>query len=103
METETPREFFESLQSRADASKAAGLTASYVFDVEGAGTWTVHVDDGEVTVQEGATDADCTISTTADTFMEIVRGERNATSAYMTGKVRVSGDLGTAMKLQRLF
>jgi acyl-CoA dehydrogenase len=35
--------------------------------------------------------------------MQIVRGEQNPTSAYMGGKLRVKGDMGAAMKLQKLF
>jgi putative sterol carrier protein len=35
--------------------------------------------------------------------MKIVRGEQNATSAFMLGKVKVRGDMGKAMKLQQLF
>jgi putative sterol carrier protein len=100
---ETPREFFESLPARVDRSKAAGLTASYLFNIDGAGTWKVDVDDGKVTVTEGGSDADCTISGSQETFMKIVRGEQNATSAYMMGKIKVRGDMGTAMKLQKLF
>src|SRR5439155_1473628 len=30
-------------------------------------------------------------------------GEQNPTSAYMTGKLKVKGDMGAAMKLQKLF
>jgi putative sterol carrier protein len=100
---ETPREFFESLPARVDRSKAAGLTASYLFDIDGSGKWTVNVDDGRVTVREGEEDADCTITSSEETFMKIVRGEQNPTAAYMSGKLRVSGDMGTAMKLQKLF
>ncbi len=79
------------------------MTASYVFEVDGSGTWTVNVDDGKVSVSEGAQDADCTIAASEDTFMQIVRGEQNPTTAYMSGKLRVQGDLGAAMKLQKLF
>ena len=35
--------------------------------------------------------------------MRIVDGEQNATSAFMMGKLKVSGDLSNAMKLQKLF
>jgi putative sterol carrier protein len=101
--SESPREFFESLESRVNESKAAGLTASYVFEIEGAGTWTVDVDDGKVNVTEGGQDGDCTITTSEDTFMDIVRGDQNPTTAYMGGKLRVKGDMGAAMKLQKLF
>jgi putative sterol carrier protein len=95
-------EFFESLPGR-DASRAAGMTNSYVFDIEGAGIWTVKVEDGQITVGEGDQGGDCTISASAETFERIVRGEQNATTAYMTGKLKVRGDMGAAMKLQKLF
>lgn len=99
----TTREFFDNLESRADTSKTAGMTNSYVFDIDGAGKWTVNVADGKVDVTEGGEDADAVISTSEDTFEKIVSGEQNATSAYMTGKLKVKGDMGAAMKLQKLF
>ena len=99
----TAREFFDTLESRADASKTAGMTNSYLFDIEGAGKWTVSVDDGKVSVTEGGEDADAVISASEATFEKIVSGEQNATSAYMTGKLKVKGDMGAAMKLQKLF
>jgi putative sterol carrier protein len=101
--TESPREFFETLGSRVDPSKAAGLTASYLFQIDGAGSWMVDVDDGKVTVTEDGGDADCTISTSAETFTKIASGEQNPTAAYMSGKLKVKGDMGQAMKLQKLF
>ena len=100
---ESPREFFETLETRIDASKAAGMTASYKFDIDGAGSWHVDVDDGKVTVTEDGGDADCTISTSSETFMKIAKGEQNPTAAYMSGKLKVKGDMGQAMKLQKLF
>ena len=102
---ESPREFFETLESRVDPAKAAGLTATYRFEIDGAGTWLVDVDDGKVSVTENGADvdADCTISTTSETFMKIARGEQNPTAAYMSGKLKVRGDMGQAMKLQKLF
>jgi putative sterol carrier protein len=95
--------FFEGLPSRVDAAKTAGMNNSYVFDIEGAGIWTVKVADGTVTVDEGDTGGDCTISTTAETFEKVVKGEQNPTAAYMSGKLKIKGDMGAAMKLQKLF
>jgi len=100
---ETVQEFFATLPSRVDSSKTAGMTNSFVFDIEGAGQWTVEVDDGTVSVTEGAGDADVTISTSQETFEKIAAGEQNPTSAYMTGKLKIKGDMGAAMKLQKLF
>jgi putative sterol carrier protein len=97
------REFFEGLETRVDQSKTAGMNNSYVFDIDGVGKWKVDVHDGSVKVTEGEDSADVTITTSEDTFEKIVRGEQNATSAYMTGKLKVKGDMGAAMKLQKLF
>ncbi len=97
------KEFFDGLAARVDDSKTAGMNNSYVFDIEGAGTWTVKVENGAVSVSEGAEDADVTISTSEENFMKIVRGEQNPTTAYMSGKLKIKGDMGAAMKLQKLF
>jgi putative sterol carrier protein len=97
------REFFETLESRVDQSRTAGMTNSYLFDIEGAGKWTVRGEDGNVNVSEGGEDADAVISTSEETFEKIASGEQNPTSAYMTGKLKVKGDMGAAMKLQKLF
>jgi putative sterol carrier protein len=100
---ESVREFFETLESRVDPSKTAGMTNSYVFDIDGAGQWKVDVDDGNVKVTEGGGDADVAISASAETFQKLVSGDQNPTTAYMTGKLKVKGDMGAAMKLQKLF
>ena len=97
------RAFFEGLPSRIDPAKVAGMRNSYAFEIDGAGSWTVRVADGAVQVDEGAEAADCTISASNDTFSEIITGAQNATTAYMTGKLKVKGDMGAAMKLQKLF
>ena len=56
------KEFFAGLEGRADPEKTAGMNNSYLFEIEGAGTWTVDVRDGAVSVVEGGDTADATIS-----------------------------------------
>jgi putative sterol carrier protein len=97
------REFFETLESRVDQSKAAGLNNSYVFEIEGAGTWKVDVTDGKVSVTEGGGDADATIRASEETFRAVASGEQNPTTAFMTGKLKVEGDMAAATKLAKLF
>jgi putative sterol carrier protein len=98
----TVSEFFESLKS-VDASKTAGMHNSYLFDIDGAGQWLVKVEDGSIDVTEGGGEADCTLTTSEENFQKIISGEQNATTAYMTGKLKIKGDMGAAMKLQKLF
>jgi putative sterol carrier protein len=100
---DTVQEFFDGLSTRADAEKTAGMNNSYLFDIEGAGQWLVAVSDGNVAVTEGGGEADTTITTSEENFLAISRGELNPTTAYMTGKLKIKGDMGAAMKLQKLF
>ena len=97
------REFFEGLETRVEASKTAGMNNSYLFDIDGAGRWKVDVRDGKVNVTEGGDQADVTISTSEETFDRIASRELNPTTAYMSGKIKIKGDMGAAMKLQKLF
>ena len=101
--SDSVKEFFAALPGRVDTAKTAGMNNSYVFAIDGAGTWTVKVADGKVTVDEGDTGGDCTISTSSETFEKVVKGEQNPTAAYMSGKLKIKGDMGAAMKLQKLF
>ena len=97
------REFFEGLEASVDESKLAGMNNSYLFDIDGEGQWVVVVTDGKLTVTEGPGDAETTITTSGETFDKIASGDQNPTTAYMTGKLKVKGDMGAAMKLQKLF
>ena len=97
------KEFFDGLSTGVDESKTAGMTNSYLFEIEGAGQWVVKVDDGKVDVTEGTGEAETTITTSEENFLAISRGELNPTTAYMTGKLKIKGDMGAAMKLQKLF
>ena len=43
--------------------------------------------------------ADVTLSATAEVFEDILAGTRNPTSAFMSGKLSVEGDMGLALRL----
>jgi putative sterol carrier protein len=100
---ESVQEFFDNLSGSVDEAKTAGMNNSYLFDIEGAGQWVVAVEDGKVNVAQGSGEADATIETSEESFLAMTRGELNPTSAYMTGKLKIKGDMGAAMKLQKLF
>lgn len=98
-----PREFFESLETRVDPAKTAGMNNSYVFEIGDAGTWKVDIAEGKLSVTEGATGGDVTIRASEETFTALASREQNPTTAYMTGKLKIDGNMGAAMKLKNLF
>jgi putative sterol carrier protein len=100
MRAETAREFFEGAPSRIDPARTKGFRASYRFDVEGAGSWRVEVDDGNVRIEESDAPADCVVRASEATFLRIVNREASPMGAFLTGKVRVEGDMGLLLKLR---
>lgn len=75
--------------------EGADFDGTAKFDIEGEGA--VMIDGAGARAADE--DADVTLSADADTFKEILAGETNPTSAFMTGKLKVDGDMGMAMKL----
>ena len=65
------------------------------FDIQGEGSIVVDRDG----VRAGNDEADVVLSADAGTFRDILEGNLNATSAFMSGKLSVEGDMGQAMKL----
>lgn len=80
-------------------TKAGGLDKSVKFDfgddgqIHGAGT--------EVTQEDK--DADCTIKVSKDDFIALASGNLDPMMAFMSGKLKVEGDMSVAMGLQSLF
>jgi putative sterol carrier protein len=98
-----PKPFFEELPAKADPQRLAGIEHIYVFDIAGEGRWQVQIHDGKLTVAEGADgDGDVTFSMSAETFDRITDRKQNPMLAYMTGKVKVSGDIKAATDLQNI-
>lgn len=98
----TVRDYFEHLHERADPATVANLRKTCVFEVGEAGTWTVEVLDGDVSVREGDGDGDCRVMLAPAVFERILRGEQKPTSAYLTGKMRIRGELAALMRMQVL-
>lgn len=50
-------------------------------------------------VRSGDEEADVTLTADSETFQAIMSGDLNPTTAFMTGKLSVDGDMGMAMAL----
>ena len=80
-----------------------GFTKTYQFDLEGGEAFWLTVEDGKFTGGAGqAAKADITLRTTAATGAKIFTGEKDATSAYQSGALKIEGQLPDAVKLRAL-
>ena len=68
-------------------------TAKFMIEDEGA----IMLDGSGA--RAGDEDADVTMTADADTFREILDGSLNPTAAFMSGRLKVDGDMGAAMRL----
>ena len=78
---------------------STSFDGSAKFSIEGEGN--VIIDSNGV--RSGEEETDVTLTADAETFQEILSGELDPTSAFMGGRLRVEGDMGTAMRLSGLF
>ncbi|MGC9383545.1 MAG: SCP2 sterol-binding domain-containing protein [Kosmotogaceae bacterium] len=100
------KEILEKVKNRFDKEKAGDFRGSFSFEIEGGDpkVFTLSIKDDGLEITEKIEDsADCTIRTDLDTFSDIVNGEKSPISEYMKGKLKIKGNLGSALKLNELF
>ncbi len=84
----------------ADNEGKFGSKANFMFD-EGV----IHLDDtvAPILVSNDDLVADCSLKMSLESFEKMLEGSLNPMMAFMSGKMKVDGDKGVAMKLSSLF
>jgi putative sterol carrier protein len=96
---------FNTMPERFQSEKAGDLDMTIQFDLsgDGGGQWYVRVNDGAIDVEKGSADSPAaTMKMDADEFAKMSNGELNPMMAFMSGKIKVDGDLNSLMKFQTL-
>ncbi len=96
---------FSNMSSQFQADKAGDLNMTVLFDLsgDGGGQWNAQIVDGKFDVSKGSVaNPDATLSMDADDFEAMSKGDLNPMMAFMSGKIKVDGDLNTVMKFQSL-
>ena len=95
----TLEELTEVVTKSAASAPSIGKTIKLELDL---GVVFIDLSTDEASVSNDDKDADATITTTVDTLQKLTTGDINPMMAVMTGKIKIKGDMGAAMKLQSL-
>lgn len=93
----------EKLKGKPDV--VAKINSIYQFNISGpsGGQWSVDCTQPGGKVEAGTSaGAKCTVNATDADFLAIVNGKLNPQMAFMSGKLKIQGDMGLAMKLQQI-
>ncbi|MGH7221019.1 MAG: SCP2 sterol-binding domain-containing protein [Nitrospiraceae bacterium] len=106
MNPTTVKEFFQLLPGRLDSDAAEDLDAVYQFDLSGVqgGQYILTIREGVCQVAEGMhADPHVVLSMAGEDCIKILKGQLSGPAVVMSGRLKISGDIGLAMQLKALF
>lgn len=95
-------ELISKMTGNITSDKIKGIDTTIRLNLLGdqGGTWNLVIKDGECTVnQDSLVVPKLILESTAQDFMGIIKGSLDPVSAFMTGKLKFTGDLSSALKL----
>jgi putative sterol carrier protein len=102
----TPADVFESMRKDFNAAASKGVHAHYQFNISGpmGGVWWIIVDDGEFTMGKGSIENPDVVMTSTDRdWVMLATGSLSGFRAFLTGRLKVTGDQSLARKLDAIF
>lgn len=104
----TPESIFttripENLKANLDKIARLNAICQFVITGDAGGSWYIDATVTPPVVVAGTNDqAKCIITCPDQVLVDIVSGKRNATTAVMTGKLKITGDMGVASAIQTI-
>jgi putative sterol carrier protein len=99
-------EVFSRMPELFNPSAAQGIDAVFQFNItgDGGGNWTARIKDGTCQIQEGDHEnPSVSLTVSVDTWLAIANKEMSGMEAFMSGRLKVSGDIMLAQRIEQLF
>ena len=104
---EVLKNIFSGMQDAFKPEKAQGVNATLQYDIEtdeGTKQWSVKIADGTCTTAEGpAEDPRLTLKVALVDFVRLIFQQADGTQLFMSGKLKLQGDMMFAMQMQGFF
>lgn len=102
----TVAESFEQMPRVFNSAAAAGMNKILQWNITGeeAGIWAAQIVNNECKIIIGGVEKpDITFTVSDKDWLAITEGKLDAMNAFMTGKLKIAGDMMLAMKVPNLF
>lgn len=100
------KDIFDKMSEVFDPDAAQGLNVVFQFEItgDGGGNWNIIVKDGTCDVIEGSHDEPTvTLTMSAETWLSMINQEINGMQAFMDGRLKATGDIMLAQRVEQLF
>lgn len=102
---ESAEQYFDQMRDNITSEQAREIEPTYLFDIDGSGRYLMRFNE-DGTLEELDEDAgvapECTLMAKEHDWLKIVSGDTKPMTAFMTGKLKVKGSTGKALKLQQV-
>ena len=102
----TITELFEMMPDKFNPAAAVGLTKTLQWNITGdePGVWAFQIVNGVGQLIPGGVEKpDATFTTSSKVWLAIAEGKMDSMKAFMTGKLKVTGDMALAIKAPQFF
>jgi hypothetical protein len=96
-------DYFKQKLGHSYDERFANIQGSYQINVKDAGSWHLAVDHGNLDCSEESKSADCVISIAKADMFEILNKRRNLVTAFLQGRVAISGNRSLAAAVPNFF
>lgn len=103
---ESVQQVFDQMLTRLLPEQADGVDAviQMCLTGDGGGQWYLSIRDSVLTVNLGFHDIpNMTMTMASSDWLDIANGDSNSMGLFMSGKIKIAGDMQLAMKMQTMF